>query len=641
MDNIPDTRVSISEPDIVQEDEVKSLDEIDTSYDLVAISPNAKYIVQYIHNDKQIVGWNIQDNKEGKLNDTVKPYCVIDKVNKLCVSDENIVAIDPDERFEMIDMKYQDRIGLPEFFNLEYLARSSLSSFNFNSKGEFIITLWVNDNGFSIFIYSKQTKWKCQKIYNPPVGEIILISPKNEIWLRKENYIYEFNTETGNTKMFSKNIHGVKMKDIRISSNDKFTCIKINDEIIVYSNELDILIASLDSNDGMRLYQFMNQHTGSHSSLLSLFDYQLTKDNLLVKENLPLLFFQNHLFVIVNDSVLKIKLELDLDIYSSSEELKIYKDVENWMAYFGSEKVEEKKIINDYEYENPFIPNIKVDPLSDRYFDMESQLNNIYVEAIAKNGIIGLRVHKRISERDKWDLAVEHFQKYKFEEVLTVNEVEIFEKNDIAILTNIGIFIFNLSENDEVTLNYFHYIYYPKKISFDKYFGKKSQLIELSSDYKKLINGWVSYVNDDKIGFYKYGQNNKMFLSIITTLMPLLKTYYPEYLTRYSLDTNLIIDSVEYKVEQDPWEITTIYSNPDQKGLTDPKPSSIQAPDENTNMFSDYGTSLFAIYLFLTGDASALTPWPYKDNKTLNNEWGSDEFSEMNEKLLKILNIQK
>ncbi|CAI2178316.1 1894_t:CDS:2, partial [Funneliformis geosporum] len=152
----------------------------------------------------------------------------------------------------------------------------------------------------------------------------------------------------------------------------------------------------------------------------------------------------------------------------------------------------------------------------------------------------------------------------------------------------------------------------------------------------------------------------------------------------------------------------------------------IQAPDENTNMFSDYGTSLFAIYLFLTGDASALTPWPYKDNKTLvilmvafsfivviylmnlligllnieiekdnnkvsyllqkariiaeieliyllphqrrwkswfpdvihyyvdvdevcgrvndlikNNEWGSDEFSEMNEKLLKILNIQK
>ncbi|CAI2178311.1 1891_t:CDS:2, partial [Funneliformis geosporum] len=149
-------------------------------------------------------------------------------------------------------------------------------------------------------------------------------------------------------------------------------------------------------------------------------------------------------------------------------------------------------------------------------------------------------------------------------------------------------------------------------------------------------------------------------------------------------------------------------------------------PDKNTNMFSDYGTSLFAIYLFLTGDASALTPWPYKDNKTLvilmvafsfivvvylmnlfigllnieiekdnnrvsyllqkakilaeielfyllphqrrwkswfpdeihyradvdevrsrvyqlikDNEWGSDEFPEMNENLLKILNIQK
>ncbi|CAB4488864.1 unnamed protein product [Rhizophagus irregularis] len=35
-------------------------------------------------------------------------------------------------------------------------------------------------------------------------------------------------------------------------------------------------------------------------------------------------------------------------------------------------------------------------------------------------------------------------------------------------------------------------------------------------------------------------------------------------------------------------------------------------------MFTDYGTALFAIYLFLTGDPSALSnKWPYKEHPAL------------------------
>jgi len=94
------------------------------------------------------------------------------------------------------------------------------------------------------------------------------------------------------------------------------------------------------------------------------------------------------------------------------------------------------------------------------------------------------------------------------------------------------------------------------------------------------IDGWISYVNNDRESFLKYGaellifvikihdlkliddiyrkclnyfkqdlENNKAFLSVITTSMPLLKKYYPEYITRYSLDTNMIIDSLDYKKE--------------------------------------------------------------------------------------------
>jgi len=45
----------------------------------------------------------------------------------------------------------------------------------------------------------------------------------------------------------------------------------------------------------------------------------------------------------------------------------------------------------------------------------------------------------------------------------------------------------------------------------------------------------------------------------------------------------------------DPWKITTYNRE------NDTNPSIVEAPDENTDMFKDYGTALFAMYLFLTG----------------------------------------
>ncbi len=50
--------------------------------------------------------------------------------------------------------------------------------------------------------------------------------------------------------------------------------------------------------------------------------------------------------------------------------------------------------------------------------------------------------------------------------------------------------------------------------------------------------------------FKKDLKNNKEFLGIITTSMPLLNEYYSEYITRYSSDINMIIDSLDYKIEK-------------------------------------------------------------------------------------------
>ncbi len=98
-----------------------------------------------------------------------------------------------------------------------------------------------------------------------------------------------------------------------------------------------------------------------------------------------------------------------------------------------------------------------------------------------------------------------------------------------------------------------------------------------TNKYDALIYGWVSYIKCCRKDFLKYGtallmfaievndsdligniykrclelfgkdlKNNKEFLSIITTSMPLLNKSYPEYITKYSSDTNMII-SLDYK----------------------------------------------------------------------------------------------
>ncbi|CAG8735344.1 8182_t:CDS:2, partial [Funneliformis caledonium] len=171
--------------------------------------------------------------------------------------------------------------------------------------------------------------------------------------------------------------------------------------------------------------------------------------------------------------------------------------------------------------------------------------------------------------------------------------------NNIVILTEAGIFIFQLI-NDEnlVSLSYYHML---------------TNIYENIGDYDgdKLIRGWVSYVQENKQKFLehlphllkftadaeltdeiynyvklnredilKYGstilkkaiklqasnliekiynecldlfkkdlENNNAFLSIINKSMPSLDKHYPEYIARYSSDTNMIIDSPKYKIE--------------------------------------------------------------------------------------------
>jgi hypothetical protein len=55
------------------------------------------------------------------------------------------------------------------------------------------------------------------------------------------------------------------------------------------------------------------------------------------------------------------------------------------------------------------------------------------------------------------------------------------------------------------------------------------------------------------------------------------------------------------KDPNNPWNLANSYNLVLENGSIDKNPYIIQQPNGNTNMFVNFRTSLFAIYLFLTG----------------------------------------
>jgi hypothetical protein len=66
--------------------------------------------------------------------------------------------------------------------------------------------------------------------------------------------------------------------------------------------------------------------------------------------------------------------------------------------------------------------------------------------------------------------------------------------------------------------------------------------------------------------------------------------------SQFSFDTHTNNDD-----PNNPWNMTSTYNQVSENGTMDPNPYMIQPPDENTNMFVNFRTAVFAMYLFLTG----------------------------------------
>ncbi|RGB27487.1 hypothetical protein C1646_673946 [Rhizophagus diaphanus] len=291
---------------------------------MIEISPKEKYLITYSNEDCSIIGWNVKDidkvhlefheivkineknednvyeidkinekNEDNEDNDDE-----IDKINEnnkdnedkgyeiksLCVSDDKKLAYitritNHDNEYTVIDMNNKNKK-----ITLSFDKKVSAEYCTFNLEGEFILYSVVDTNKKHkiIWIYSTQTKnnkWECKRFYRIFENYELISISKYRIYLSSNDYIYEWNINTDRSvKIFCNNAdkNKIETKYIGIFSNEKFICLKINDKIIVYSVELGIAIASLNINDDIQLYNFMN-HTGLFL-LPSLFYYTPDKE---------------------------------------------------------------------------------------------------------------------------------------------------------------------------------------------------------------------------------------------------------------------------------------------------------------------------------------------------------------------------
>lgn len=239
--------------------------------------------------------------------------------------------------------------------------------------------------------------------------------------------------------------------------------------------------------------------------------------------------------------------------------------------------------------------------------ELELTQNLIVWKIIFGDGMIKLRVYnkdkydtyKRDTKEDKKDpipicVKVENIgaDQYILGTKLFNDSDKLFNDSDIIVLTTKGLYIYNFNENKQsISLSYLYSmnISISGSLEIDNKDDIVKQLKEVFSkptlplsnyDSLKGCDGWVSYIIDNKERLLKYGvelltfaivehkldliediykkcmnyykddlENNRMFLSIITSTIPLLSKCYPDYISRFSSETTMITDSSFYSIE--------------------------------------------------------------------------------------------
>ncbi|GET64058.1 hypothetical protein GLOIN_2v1767492 [Rhizophagus irregularis DAOM 181602=DAOM 197198] len=254
------------------------------------------------------------------------------------------------------------------------------------------------------------------------------------------DYIYEWNINTEKSvKIFdnSNDKNKIETKKIGIFSNEKFNILKVNDKIIVYSIELGIIIASLDINDDIQLYNFMN-HTGLF--LLPSFFYYTPDKEIKYCWNSKYKNWFNRLNLIFG----KDDEQTDGILNERVQKSKFYENMSKTKVIECDD--DDKKTYNHLNVHsfNPYMDTVSTlaTTISDRTNKLTESIENLIKWEINSNYTkIKLEVFKKINT--EWELISTRIENhpYKSSNGYDLFASSLFNNNDIVILTTFALII--------------------------------------------------------------------------------------------------------------------------------------------------------------------------------------------------------
>ncbi|RGB23988.1 hypothetical protein C1646_773715 [Rhizophagus diaphanus] len=512
---------------------------------MIEVSLNGRYLVTYSPEDDSFVGWNVKGiyNKEGQLKPESNYHHIGNnvKLKQLSVSNDKKIAYIYDNKLKMINMNNNQEIELSYeklCINYHYCTffRTPIGFINFIHCSD-VKDKYGTDQKF-IFIYStrnkyftsiKNNKLTCKGIYKIPKNfELISLSKCGKVYLLSNNYVHGWDifTETSIRIFINEKDEECKRENVEIFSNKEFACLRIKDKIIVYSFELKILVASLNNNNDIQLYNFI-KHT-FHIGLFPLL-YPLLNSG-----------FRNSVMEYWKKCLNRLSEEYQTDILPDIIQI-------TTTGYaFGILDGYVWKIKISNELDNEIYDKIKTKILDSNVEETFENLNIYLFNSLLDNRKETIELNPNST---KWEIKITDG---KLEFQISNNDWNY--KN-----SNIGIFIYHFNENIECI--YLIYFYYMKlnKDDAKKILDDPKYILPLPNyNSFKLSEEWVSYIENNRESLLKYGakllsyaieehnlelmddiykkclnhfkqdlRNNKVFLSIITSKVP---EYYPEYI---------------------------------------------------------------------------------------------------------------
>ncbi|PKY18723.1 hypothetical protein RhiirB3_492247 [Rhizophagus irregularis] len=558
---------------------------------IIEVSPNGTYLVIYNPEDHSIVGWNVEEiidinhNQEIELNLGANDF-IGSRHHIFNLKEYKIIRIFSTQTKN--NKWYGERVyEIPEYFEFINISKYADKFYLFSNNS---IYEWDLDTerGIKIFYDRELESHYIKRELKQLKHDVKISSNKMFICLRIMDKFIIYSIESA-------------IPIVSLDLNNDTSLYKL----VKYS---ELLLPSLPSL--LPLLSSKTQNSIMEYCWKECLDRLGLKDEHLQTLPSNVQTTDKYAFGILDGNVWKIKLEENIpkiNFSSQNSDVQVIEDINDhfdeylninlFKSYMNKIRELFQEVSNSkIEYEGKLKRNDQ--NLVERIIITDKLLQVWKIKIIGHNKIM-LRVFKKADVKRKWELTDTKITKFNVSDARKIKllEIKLFTDDDIILITTIGFLIYHYNENKKtIFLIYWNYMelttpmvnliseipedFKDLKALLRPYYTLQFNLPLPNYDSFKISDEWISYVKDNKENLLKYGDkllsfaikehklylieeiykkcidwfkedlgNNWMFLSIISSTMPLLNKHYPEYVLRYSLETTMIIDHPFYNIE--------------------------------------------------------------------------------------------